>query len=442
MNPKIIFKLHEPQHNVNARDQKATYVYLFFSYGYYIKPQCNNSKKKYIPLKYSTGLQIKPYCWNDRPLYRAKKNSFESSAIFNKKLDFLQDLILKVYHEYEDHGLIPTPAQLKERFENKVNTEVRKPVLKLNDYISTYIKDAIKGKRLSSQQRKYSKVSIKNLIGFQVQFNSYQRSISESLNYDNINAIFLRDFIQFFREKNYSQNTISRHIKHLRMFMRTSRKEGLHTNYEIDHQRFKVRQMEVEQIFLNEIELNKLFKIDLTLKPKLEIVRDVFLIGCYIAQRYSDYRSITKDQLIQLDDEKKAIEILQSKTDRRIILPLRNEAIELLKKYDYTLPYTYEQQINTKIREIGKMAGLDELVEVKVISGGRMRTKSIPRYKFIKTHTARRSGCTNMYLANVPINEIMTISGHQTVYDFMKYIRASEIQIAKKLAVHPYFADV
>jgi integrase len=226
------------------------------------------------------------------------------------------------------------------------------------------------------------------------------------------------------------------------MFMRASRKEGLHNNIEIDKQRFKLNQLEVEQVFLNEIELKRLINLDLSAKPKLEIVRDVFLIGCYIGQRYCDYKSIKKAQILQLDAEKTAIEILQSKSGKRIILPLRAEAVHLLKKYDFTLPYTYEQQINSLIQEIARMAGLDELTETKSISGGRLVKSNIPRYKLIKTHTARRSGCTNMYLANIPINEIMTISGHQTVYDFMKYIRASDIQIARKLAVYPYFSGV
>lgn len=440
MNPKTIFKLHEPQHNIDAEHQKDTYVYMFFSYGYFETLSGNTNKKKYIPLKCSTGLKIKPCYWEDRPIYRAKRDSFETVGLFNKRLKYLQDAILNVYREFEVHGLVPTPIQIKERFDILVSSEIRKPVITLNDYILAYIDDAKSGKRLTTKRKKYRDVSTKNLTGFQVQFNNYQNSISKSLNYDQITGQFLSNFIEYFKNKNYSQNTVSRHIKHLRMFMRSSREEGLHNNMEIDHQRFRVSQQEVEQIFLNEKELSSLLSLDLSNKQKLEIVRDVFLIGCYLAQRYSDYKTIEKKQIIRLNDKSKAIEIFQSKTGKRIIIPLRTEADQLLKKYEYTLPYTYEQQINTKIREIAKLAGIDELSETNGIVDGRLVKKKIPRYNMIKTHTARRSGCTNMYLVNIPINEIMAISGHQTVFDFMKYIRASEMQVAKKLAVHPYFA--
>ena len=36
----------------------------------------------------------------------------------------------------------------------------------------------------------------------------------------------------------------------------------------------------------------------------------------------------------------------------------------------------------------------------------------------IKTHTARRSGCTNMYLAKIQPIDIMKISGHKTERNF------------------------
>ena len=115
--------------------------------------------------------------------------------------------------------------------------------------------------------------------------------------------------------------------------------------------------------------------------------------------------------------------------------------LKILKKYKYTLPYTYEQLINKKIQEIGKMAGITELKTTQEIINGKRILKTVPRYQLIKTHTARRSGCTNMYLANIPVNEIMVISGHQTVYDFLKYIRTTEVQVANKLSSHPYFVN-
>ena len=48
----------------------------------------------------------------------------------------------------------------------------------------------------------------------------------------------------------------------------------------------------------------------------------------------------------------------------------------------------------------------------------------------MKTHTARRSGATNMYLAGIPTIAIMKVTGHKTEREFMKYIKITEEQTA------------
>ena len=57
----------------------------------------------------------------------------------------------------------------------------------------------------------------------------------------------------------------------------------------------------------------------------------------------------------------------------------------------------------------------------------------------IKTHTARRSGCTNMYLAKIQPIDIMKISGHKTEREFLKYIKTGKEDTAIKLGSHSYF---
>ena len=69
-----------------------------------------------------------------------------------------------------------------------------------------------------------------------------------------------------------------------------------------------------------------------------------------------------------------------------------------------------------------------------------MKVKTtVPKYKLIKTHTARRTGCTLMYLAGIPTIDIMKVSGHKTEKEFLKYIKVGKKETALNLAKHPYF---
>lgn len=59
--------------------------------------------------------------------------------------------------------------------------------------------------------------------------------------------------------------------------------------------------------------------------------RDVFIVGCLVGQRYSDYHRIGKDMIITLRG-KKFIKIRQVKTGKVVIIPLDTRVIEILDK--------------------------------------------------------------------------------------------------------------
>ena len=82
-----------------------------------------------------------------------------------------------------------------------------------------------------------------------------------------------------------------------------------------------------------------------------------------------------------------------------------------------------EQYINICIKEVGQMAGINEIVRFERTQGGNKEIKQIPKYELISTHTARRSYSTIKYKAGVPVQDIMPLTGHKTEREFLKYIR-------------------
>lgn len=58
----------------------------------------------------------------------------------------------------------------------------------------------------------------------------------------------------------------------------------------------------------------------------------------------------------------------------------------------------------------------------------------MPRYDYVTTHTARRSGITIMYLTHkFTIVQMMHVSGHKTQKTFMDYIKLSSDEIADEI---------
>lgn len=309
----------------------------------------------------------------------------------------------------------------------------------LNLYIDRFIEEAKSGERLHNhnghEKRRYRDGTIKSISGFKVQWDLFQGK--KSLNFDAVTLEVYEQFVQFCIKKNYSPNTIGRHIKNLKTIMKASREEGLHNNTEIDRPGFKVLRVPVQNIYLTEEEIRRLFELNLTGTD--ELYRDVFLTGCYTAQRFGDYSRINPEMIRELPKKRKAIELIQQKTGAKVVIPIRPELDHILKKYGYLLPKTWEQKVNDRIKVIAEDAKITDPVPLEQSRGGLTVNSTVNKCELIKTHTARRSGCTNMYKAGIPPIEIMKVSGHKTEKEFMKYILIDEEETAERLVSHPYF---
>ena len=162
------------------------------------------------------------------------------------------------------------------------------------------------------------------------------------------------------------------------------------------------------------------------------------MIGCYTALRFSDYCRISKENILTRVNGK-VIEITTKKTGQKVIIPIHPYLLQILKKYDYNVPKTHEQKINQRIKIIGQLAEINEDITIESVQGGMKVKKTVKKYELIKTHTARRSGATNMYLLDMNTIDIMKITGHKTETSFMKYIKVTKEETADKLAKHPFF---
>jgi hypothetical protein len=418
-----------------------------------------------IDFRIPTPYRIYPDYWNEekqvlkqRILYSEEITEADAKDIEDKFLQ-LKEFILR------EHFRLTAPAT-KDWLKASIDKFYYKGTPgneNLNQYIKRFVADATSGKRLANAgntKKRYSYGSLRVLRGFMLSLNMFQgieeieeegkpkrkkRNVKEypkqplkPLNFNDITVDFYDNFVQFFYSRNCGANYIGKHLKSLKTIMRAAHEEGLHNNMEIERKAFKSISEEVEHIYLTETELKALFELDLSDNEPHQIVRDVFLCGCYTAQRYSDYSKLSKSN-IKIINGKKFIELIQKKTGEKCIIPIRPELDIILQRYDYTLPKTFEQKVNEGIKKIGLKAKITELIHIEKNKGGLKVKSDIKKCDLITTHCARRTGCSLMYLAGIPIIDIMKISGHRTPNEFLKYIRIGKEETAVSLASHEYF---
>lgn len=390
-----------------------------------------------------TPFKMVPAYWNAKK--QTCKDNILDTEIFTKedakkiedRFTELKDKIL--YESFELKGPV-TLEWLNETVNKYFNKDAPK-VETLRQYIDRFYNEAKAGTRLASAgntKRRYAYETLRSLKGTKLSFEMFEDETGRKSNFNDITIDWYNDFLAFYYKRGCGANYIGKHIKNLKTIMRQAREEGLHNNTEIERRSFKALSEPSESIYLTEKEVAAMYAKDLSDNAVYAKVRDVFLCGVYTAQRYSDYSRINKD-MIKEEDGVRYIELIQQKTGEKCLIPMRPELETILSRYDYTLPKTFEQKINLNIKEVGKLCDIKEGIVTETFKSGMKVKKTTPKYKLIKTHTARRTGCTLMYLAGVQPIDIMKVSGHKTQKEFLKYIKVGKKETAMNLARHPYF---
>ena len=81
----------------------------------------------------------------------------------------------------------------------------------------------------------------------------------------------------------------------------------------------------------------------------------------------------------------------------------------------------------------GQIIAVVKKTGAPVVCCGKPKKEMVPKYKLVHSHTARRTGATLMYLAGIPIYDIMRVTGHKSINTLEKYIRADKLEVAHKL---------
>ncbi len=91
---------------------------------------------------------------------------------------------------------------------------------------------------------------------------------------------FYDKYLEYAQNQGYSHNTIESHIKNIKSFMREAFERDLTKNVSFKRKRFKILEEETQSIHLTQEDLSIIANINLTENPKLDKVRDLFIIAC------------------------------------------------------------------------------------------------------------------------------------------------------------------
>lgn len=422
-----------PVFRLKASTKPEKPIYLDYSYG---------RKKRF---KYSIGYSVNPDYWISAKGRVKNVRAVENAEIIN---DLIDDLIreLKDFVKNCDSNQIPLTNHIMrahlESFRNEdeeVNEGEEEEITTLIKYIEKYIEQ--KEKELPKSANGYKNNTVKSYEQTLGHLKGFQEEFDVILGFDLDNE-FYSDFIEYMNsktyqyskkeKKHYSLNTLGKQIKNLKVFMGAALMEEYHTN--LKYKRFKVLAEITTAIYLEIDELKRMYELDLSETPNLELARDVFVIGCEIGQRISDYHNLQAQEIVPHEYER-YIKIKQEKTKKEVLCKI-TPVIETImnQRYEGKLPPKItEQKLNDYIKVVAEKAGIDTRIKVEITRGGKRRIKNLPKHQLVMGHTARRTFCTLKFKAGVPVHSILELSGHSTYKEFIKYIRNPKVERASQI---------
>jgi len=400
------------------------------------------SKKEYVNVRFrltdGRNLQLfhKSEIKVDPSHFDVKAEKIKTKVLFNpaKRKDFdksisdRKNLIEEIYISETDKNKLSSvwleQAIDKQLHQEKyINDDIKHPSTFIK-YIAYFIdkaplrRDKTTGRLLANNNIQKYKATEKHLINFAKQENKEDYLFSE------INIDFYHRFVLYLQKLNFTQNTVGKQIRVLKTMLNDA------SDINIDMKDFKVFTEEVDNVYLNEEELQRIKDLDLSNSPHLDRVRDSFLILCWTGCRYSDLDKLNEDNI-----ENGYFTFRQQKTNTKVTIPLHTVVDEIFKKYNYQMPEPItNQRFNEYIKDVAEIAEFNSKVAITRTVGGKLKTENIKKSKLISSHTGRRSFCTNMYKQGLPTIMIMSISGHKSEKNFLKYIKIRQDEHASMMA--------
>ncbi len=430
------------------------------------RPKANKSviftefTKNGIYYRLYSGKSISTVNWSKKGIVLSGEDNFE---FINKYLKMWVREIDKIFTEAElnkeriNEEIVR--EKLKLAFRKDIETEVQKSKeeIKVNDFTS-FMDDFLLAKKNDGkflQKLEQAKKSV--LIAFNL-LNAKTLQVFEKLSikqksqvdlkadyklpFEEINLKFLQKFKDHLNKatfwgvengqkvkKHYTTNYIDKQINGLKQFVNGAIEAKYVQHFTWDS--LKSNGNEVDTIHTDFKEIQAIYDVQLEKENEIKI-RDKYVINCFLGFRYSDLNQLEPHlfhKSVINAQEHLVYKGRNQKTDALVEFVVPPAAASLLAKYDYRMPKYSAKEFNEVIKIVAKKAGLAELVRIRETRAGKTTIFDLPKHELICSHTGRRSFCTNYYVEGLPTAIIMSISGHKTEKEFIKYIKKRSVRL-------------
>lgn len=395
--------------------------------------------------KFPTGEKVASANWLPaKNRCKEGRNCTEGFDI-NQRLTIWEKHVKKVQSDFLSKFKVPTSEKFREAIKNEV-FGIEPTAAIIPGFLDFARRHKINCNKASDTKKVYQ-----TAINW---LEKYEATLPQNLQFIDIDNKFYKSFNSFVYASGEvrSPNTWGTIVKNIKVFMNCAIEDEITTVTTHKSPGFKKVDLDVDNIYLTVDELIKIHRTtideafirvqfteikinNIHQKIKaLELARGKFLIGAFTALRVSDFSRIE-----ELNIKDNFIRIRTDKNDYPVVIPVHWVVREILDRgFDLSAKIS-DQKINKQIKLLCSYVKITEPTALTKFEAGKRIDVVKPKCDWVTTHTARRSGATNMFKAGIPSISIMKITGHKTEKSFLKYIKITQEENAILLANHEFF---
>ena len=364
--------------------------------------------------------------------------TFRENPEANEKLLELKTTILKRYNRDFTKGVLINKSWLQEivkevfdRPTNEVNLVNNDKDIYIVDFSNYWLEN------FASSWKTSPKETMSNLVKSQYQkfvdiFADFQNQKQVRYTLYGLAQDDVYEFVNWLEEEEYNSATIERYVGRLKFMLNRASEMSLKVS-QVRNQRIYIdkESSEVESVYLNEEEIQKIYNLDLSHDFELDNARDNLIISCFSGLRVSDLMTG-----LNTDNIKEGfISVRTKKTKTFVTIPVHSCIESILRKRFGNLPKkTTTFEYNRLIRIVCQLAEIDNQILAKVWNSQKKRKeiKYVKKYEAISSHVGRKSLASNLY-GKVPNEVLMSICGWASEDLLQHYNKTSKKEYAEQL---------
>jgi integrase len=371
-------------------------------------------------VKVYTDVHVQPAHWNKEDHRVFKKHP--GATLINQQLDLMEGQLLDCYETCRAAGTFPGKEQLKQAIAPEHAAVVTLPAAPPS-VAATFVQWLDHKLTLSVGTLRSRQTTMRHLEGWQ------QAAPGRTLNWVIFTEGFLNSYAKYLADpkgRNLSDSAIWKSVDILKAFLRWAEAQGHPTGSA--YQKYRWKKMEPAIFTLTPGELARIEELLLPAGGYLDNARALFLLGCYTGLRFSDVSGLRSEHIGE-----NSLRVMTQKTKDDLVIPIRPQLRPLLAGVKAgTIRPIENQVLNRYLKELGKLAGLTDLVQVNRFQLGKHTTETKEKWQLLTMHVSRKCFITHALARKIRHETVMAVSGHANYKTFKRYVDVTATDILRE----------